>query len=76
MLNLIGLLVFVLYRAMVPFMFVLLLLEHLGRRLIFWILPIVRTEASPGFFVNLVVAVMIVGLVLSLRSQDDLQPQV
>jgi hypothetical protein len=73
-LNLIGLLVLVRYRAMVPFMFALLLLEHLGRRLIFWALPIVRTEMSPGFFVNLLlVAVMIVGLVLSLRSPDKLQ---
>jgi hypothetical protein len=73
-LNLIGLLVLVRYRAMIPFMFALLLLEHLGRRLVFWILPIVRTEMSPGFFVNLLfVAVMIVGLVLSLWRQDDLQ---
>jgi hypothetical protein len=67
-LNLIGLLVLIRYRAMVPFMFALLLLEHLGRRLIFWVLPIVTTEMSPGFFINLLfVAVMIVGLVLSLR---------
>ena len=76
MLNLIGLLVLVRYRAMVPFMFALLLLEHLSRRLIFWILPIARTETPPGVFVNvLFVVVMIVGLVLSLRSQDNLEPK-
>jgi len=76
MLNLIGLLVLVRYRAMVPFMFALLLLEHLSRRLIFWILPIARTETPPGVFVNLLfVVVMIVGLVLSLRSQDNLEPK-
>ena len=76
MLNLIGLLVLVRYRAMVPFMFALLLLEHLSRRLIFWILPIARTETPPGVFVNvLFVVVMIVGLVLSLPSQDDLEPK-
>ena len=75
MLNLIGLLVLVRYRAMVPFMFALLLLEHLSRRLIFVVLPIASTGTSPGFFVNLVfVAVMIVGLALSLRNQGDLQP--
>ena len=75
MLNLIGLLVLVRYRALVPLMFALLLLEHLGRRLIFIVLPIATTGMPPGFFVNLVfVAVMIVGLVLSLRSQDNLQP--
>ena len=75
-LNLMGLLVVVRYRAMVPFMFALLLVEHLGRRLIFWVLPIARTEMSPGFFVNLLfVAVMIVGLFLSLPSRNDHRPQ-
>ena len=73
--GLLGLLVLVRYRAMVPFMFALLLLEHLGRRLIFFVLPIASTGTSPGFFVNLVfVAVMIVGLALSLRIQDDFRP--
>src|SRR5512132_680262 len=43
MLNLIGLLVLVRYRALVPFMFAMLLLEHLCRRLIFWVLPIAST---------------------------------
>ena len=71
-LNLIGLLVLVRYRAMVPFMFALLLLKHLGRKLIFLVLPIARPGAPPGFFINLVlVAVMVVGLALSLRSKDN-----
>lgn len=71
MLNLIGVLVLVRYRAMVPLMFALLLLEHLSRKLIFLVLPIARTGTPPGFFVNLaLVAVMIVGLVLSLRNRD------
>jgi hypothetical protein len=62
------------YRAMVPFMFALLLLEHLSRRLIFQVMPIVRTGTPPGFFVNLVLlALMVVGLALSLRSHDNLQ---
>ena len=69
-LNLIGLLVLVRYRAMVPFMFALLLLEHLSRKLVFWILPIARTETPPGLYLNLAfVAAMIVGIILSLRSQ-------
>ncbi|HYS89381.1 MAG TPA: hypothetical protein VEN78_30900 [Bradyrhizobium sp.] len=76
MLNLIGLLVLVRYRAMVPFMFALLLLEHLSRKLIFLVMPIATTGTSPGFFINLViVAVMIVGLGLSLRNQANPQPQ-
>lgn len=71
MLNLIGLLVLVRYRALVPLMFALLLLEHLARRLIFVVLPIASTGTSPGFFVNLgFVAVMIIGLALSLRKRN------
>ncbi|MBI3664370.1 MAG: hypothetical protein HY234_15150 [Acidobacteria bacterium] len=62
------------YRALVPFMFALVLLEHLSRRLIFLVMPIVRTGTPPGFFVNLVLlALMVVGLALSLRSHDNLQ---
>lgn len=64
------------YRAMIPFMFALLLLEHLSRRLIFQVMPIVRTGTPPGFFVNLVLlALMVVGLALSLRSRDSRQPK-
>lgn len=62
------------YRAMISFMFALLLLEHLSRRLIFQVMPIVRTGSPPGFFVNLVLlALMVVGLALSLRRHDNLQ---
>ena len=61
--------VLVRYRGLVPFMFSLLLLEHLGRRLIFFVMPIARTADAPGLFINLALAaVMIVGLVLSLRG--------
>ena len=64
------------YRAMIPLMFALLLLEHLCRKLIFRVMPIVRTGTPPGFVVNLVLlALMVVGLALSLWSQDTLQAQ-
>lgn len=60
------------YRALVPFMFGLLLVEHLSRRLIFLVMPIVRTGTPPGFFVNLaLLALMAVGLALSLRPHDN-----
>jgi len=76
MLNLMGLLVLIRYRALLPFMFALLLLEHLSRKLIFLVIPIPTTGTPPGLFINLViVAVMIVGLVLSLRNQAGPQPQ-
>ena len=58
------------YRALVPFMFGLLLVEHLSRRLIFLVMPIVRTGTPPGVYVNLsLFALMIIGLVLSLWSR-------
>ncbi len=60
-------LVLVRYRSMVPLMFVLLLLQHLGGRLILHFLPIVRTGAPPASAINLaLLTLMIVGLALSL----------
>ena len=68
MICLLGVAVLARYRALVPFMFALLLLEFLSRRVILLVLPIVRTGTPPGFFVNLVLlALMVVGLALSLR---------
>ncbi|MEW6369045.1 MAG: hypothetical protein AB1714_30830 [Acidobacteriota bacterium] len=65
-------LVLVRYRSVIPFMFALLLLEHLSRKLILHFLPIARTGTPPGTVANLVLlAVMIVGLALSLRSRGD-----
>ena len=62
------------YRAMIPLLFSLLLVEHLGRRLVLYLLPIARNGTPPGFVINLVLSiVLIVGLVLSLRSRDNNQ---
>jgi len=67
----VGIVALVRYRALVPFMFALLIAEYAGRKLILWILPISGRTMSPGLVVNLVIlAVMIVGLVLSLRSRS------
>lgn len=74
-LALLGILVLVRYRAMVPLMFASFLLEHLGRRLVLQFLPIPRTT-SPGSAINLVLlALMIVGLGLSLWSSRNRQGQ-
>ena len=55
------------YRSLVPFMFALLLVEYLVRRLILLFLPIPRIGTPPGSFVNLgLLVMMIVGLALSL----------
>lgn len=62
-------LVVVRYRSAIPFMFALLLVELLSRRLILQFLPIVRPEAAASFYVNLVLfALMTVGVALSLRT--------
>lgn len=71
MLGLLCMLALVRYRALVPFLFALLLLEHLGRKLILFVLPIAKTGTPPGLFINLaLVAVMILGLVLALRTKN------
>ena len=73
--GLLCILVLVRYRALVPFMFSLLLLEHLARKLILFVMPIARTESAPGSLINLaLVVVMIIGLVLSLRNRASDTP--
>jgi hypothetical protein len=70
--SVLGVLALTRYRAMIPFMFVLLLLEHLARRWILIVKPIARTETPPGMYINLgLLVMMIVGLVLSLRRRAD-----
>lgn len=70
MICLLGILVLVRYRALMPLLFSLLLLEYVGRRLISLYLPVPRTGTPPGFTINLILlALMLVGLVLSLRNR-------
>ena len=69
---LLGMLALVRYRALVPLLFALLLLEHLGRKVVLHFLPIARVGTPPGGGVNLVLlSLLTVGLALSLwgRSQ-------
>jgi hypothetical protein len=67
-----GILALTRYRAMIPFLFVLFLLEHLARRWILLVKPIARTGTPPGTYVNLaILALTIVGLVLSLRNRPS-----
>ncbi len=73
--SVLGVLALVRYRAMVPFLFALFLLEHLVRRSILLVRPIARTGAPPGLYINLaLIVVMIVGLALSLRRRADDAP--
>lgn len=75
MICLLCILALVRYRALIPFLFVLLLLEHLGRKLIFQVMPIVKAGTPTASAVNLVLlALMVIGLALSLRSTRSPQP--
>jgi hypothetical protein len=74
MICLLCLLVLIRYRGMIPFMFALLLLEQLSRKLILQFIPIVRTGAPPASTINLILlALMIAGLALSLWRRGNLQ---
>jgi hypothetical protein len=76
MVCLLGMLVLARYRALTSFMFALLLLEHLSRKVILHFLPIVMTGTPPGVLVNLaLLTLMVVGLVLSLLRRGGLQTQ-
>jgi len=74
MLCLVGLLVLVRYRALIPLMFAFFLLELLGVKLILWFVPILGTGTPIGSYVNLaLVAVAGVGFALSLRRDASLR---
>ena len=74
--GLICILALIRYRSMIPFLFALLLFAHLCGRLIGRFLPIPRAGAPPASAINLVLlAVMVVGLALSLWSRDSVRPR-
>lgn len=68
-----GVLALIRWRALIPFMFVLLLVEHLARRWILLVMPIVRSGTSPSVYINLVILpiLMIAGVVLSLWPRAE-----
>jgi hypothetical protein len=71
-----GVLALIRYRAMIPLMYVLLLAEYFAKKWILLVHPIVRTGTSPSTYVNLVlIALLIVGLALSLRTKVHRQRQ-
>ena len=66
-----GVLALVRYRAMVPLLFLLLLLEQLARKGILMVQPIPRAGTAPGGAINLaLLAIMAVGVALSLWSRE------
>jgi hypothetical protein len=72
---LIGVVVLVRYRSLVPAMFALLIFHDLGKRLILYAMPIARTGMPVGSLINLVLlATMVIGLALSLWQRQRLEP--
>ena len=61
------------YRAMIPLMYALLVVEYLGHKGIGLMKPIVRAGAHPGGFVSLaLISLTVIGLVLSLGGRGYL----
>jgi hypothetical protein len=62
-----GFVALVRYRALVPFLFLLLLVEQLSRKLVLQVIPVARVGTPPAFLVNLILlTLMASGLALSL----------
>ena len=74
MLCVASIVVMIRYRALVPFMFALLLVYHLGRQVVLVALPIVRTGAPPGAGMNVaLLTALLVGFALSRWSRGEPQ---
>jgi hypothetical protein len=70
--SVLGVLTLTRYRALIPFMFVLLVFEELARRWILFVKPIASTGTHLGTYINLaLMALMIGGLALSLWRRTD-----
>jgi hypothetical protein len=68
---LLGILVLVRYRAMVPLLYLLLLIEHVGSRALLLVNPVVKSGASSvGLAINLaLLALLLAGFGLSLQDR-------
>ena len=74
-LNLLGIVVLIRYRAMIPLMYVLLSIEQFGRKGISLVSPIVKAVEtggiSFGFLINSgLMAALVIGLVMSLWNKS------
>jgi hypothetical protein len=68
-LNLFGALVMLRYRALVPLVFLLLITEHVLRKMVLFFIPLARVGSPAEPIVNItLLALMLVGFVLSLWS--------
>jgi hypothetical protein len=75
-LSLLGIVVLIRYRAMIPLMFLLLSIEQIGRKGIALFSPIVRAVETEGISFGVLInwgltAALVIGLVLSLLNRSD-----
>ena len=71
MLLIVAALVLFRYRSATPFMYALLITEHLGRKALLYYHGLVRVGTPPGFYVNLaLLALMVIGFGLSLWRKE------
>ena len=70
LLWLLGVLALFRYRAMIPLMFLLIVIDQLARKGVMQLKPILHVGTSTGSFVNLaILAVSVIGLVLSVQGK-------
>ena len=70
LLGVFGVLALFCYRAMIPLLYFLLMVELLGRKGIYWMKPLTHLGTPTGFYVNLaLIALTTVGFVLSLSGK-------
>lgn len=69
--SVLGGLVLVRYRALIPLLYGLLVVEHIARKWMLMVKPIERTGTTSGFTINLVLlGLMLLGLGLSLWNRE------
>ena len=63
------------YRSLMSLMFLLLLLDHVGRSIVFRVMPVAKSGTSPGPAVNVIfLFLLVVGLALSCWRQNPKEP--
>lgn len=79
-LGFLGAVALIRYRAMMPLVYLLLIIEQVGRKLISYLNPIIRPAAADGIPYSVLInwgfsAVLVIGLVLSLQDSRHLPKQ-
>src|SRR5262245_37509756 len=71
-----GILALIRYRTMIPFMYIVFLVEYFAKKWIQLVKPIVRIGTPPATYVNLVlITLLVAGLILSLwRTTTRVEP--